>query len=265
MKRILAICLVFCGVSGAAAADTLADMRQDLASLLVEIHHLDRELSATQAAGFVHAGSLLDRTNVIELELQRLTAKAEELTFRVTTIVRDATARVADLEACICALEPGCVMGEVGSTLPLGDIDGDIPAEYDPMEGVILTVTEQKDLDAAKQAFAEGDVATAIVLFTEFLTTYPVGPFTQLAHLELGHAHLEAADYKLAAREYLEAFSVNETTALAPNALYSLAIAFHKMGKTDEGCLTLQEVQFRFEGEEAANDAMDAAVTLNCA
>jgi len=94
-----AICLL--PMSGIAQdrAQTLADIRQDLNILYVEIQRLKGELSTTQGPSVSLAmGSVLERVQNIETELQRLTALSEELQFRVERIVQDGTNRVGDLE-----------------------------------------------------------------------------------------------------------------------------------------------------------------------
>jgi hypothetical protein len=54
--------ILIAGLSGPASADSLADMRQDLAGLLYETKRLRLELTSTQVGGFPNDGALLDRT-----------------------------------------------------------------------------------------------------------------------------------------------------------------------------------------------------------
>ena len=59
---------------------TLADIRQELSVLYVDVQRLKRELSTTAApSGTGAGGSVLERVDAIEMELQRLTAKTEQL------------------------------------------------------------------------------------------------------------------------------------------------------------------------------------------
>ena len=107
-------------VGGAQSDETLADIRQELSILYVELQRLNRELSTTGASGDVTVGgSALDRIGAIEAELQRLTAKTEQLEFRIDRVVRDGTNRVGDLEFRLCELEADCDIAnlEPGSTL----------------------------------------------------------------------------------------------------------------------------------------------------
>ena len=97
------------GLASPVSADRLADMRQDLAGLLLDTKRLRLEMVTTRGAGFINDGSLFDRTAAIENELQRLTGETEELAYRISAIVRDANRRIASLETRVCTLEPGSV------------------------------------------------------------------------------------------------------------------------------------------------------------
>ena len=88
--------------------ETLADVRQELTVLYVEVQRLKRELSTTGAASVNTGGnSVLDRVNAMESELQRLTSKTEELENRINRIVSDGTNRIGDLEFRLVELEGG--------------------------------------------------------------------------------------------------------------------------------------------------------------
>ena len=121
----VAICLL--PMSGIAQdrAQTLADIRQDLTILYVEIQRLKGELSTTQGPSVsVAAGSVLERVQNIETELQRLTALSEELQFRVERVVQDGTNRVGDLEFRLVELEGGDIstLGEYRITFGFEDV-----------------------------------------------------------------------------------------------------------------------------------------------
>ena len=109
IAAIVGLCL---GTAPVLAQDkqTLADIRQELTVLFVEIQKLKRELSTTgSASAAVSGSSVLDRVNAIENELSRVTAKTEELELRVDAIVRDGTNRIADLEFRLVEAEGGDV------------------------------------------------------------------------------------------------------------------------------------------------------------
>jgi hypothetical protein len=100
--------------------ETLADIRQELTVLYVEIQKLKRELSTTGGAGPLEAGgSALQRLDAIEAEVQRLTSKTEQMEHRIDQVVRDGTNRIGDLEFRLVELEGGD-LSKLGDTPTLG-------------------------------------------------------------------------------------------------------------------------------------------------
>ena len=77
---LLSLCLTVPQISVAQDSETLADIRQELSVLYVEIQRLRRELSTTGAPSVNTGGSsVLERVAAIETELQRLTQQTEQL------------------------------------------------------------------------------------------------------------------------------------------------------------------------------------------
>ena len=148
MRGVLALLLTI-GLYVPVSADTLADVRQDLASLLVETKRLQLELNTTQGAGFLNDKSILDRTSAIENDLRRLTNKTELFSFQISAFVVDATRRIGDLEKRLCALETDCKLSELGATLPLGLATNANLVLRVPQD--ILTITEQSEFDSAER------------------------------------------------------------------------------------------------------------------
>ncbi|MBC7156703.1 MAG: tol-pal system protein, partial [Rhodobacteraceae bacterium] len=112
MARVLALLLMLLPMAAAGQdrAQTLADIRQELSALHVEVQRLKGELNTTglpAAAGV--GGDTLARVDAIEQALARLTARTEELQFRIERIVEDGTNRIADLEFRLVELEGGDV------------------------------------------------------------------------------------------------------------------------------------------------------------
>lgn len=252
--------------------DTLADIRQELTVLHVEIQKLRRELSTTGSAPAVASGSsVLDRVGAIESELSRLTAKSEELEFRVDAIVRDGTNRIADLEFRLVELEGGDV-SKLKETTTLGGAAGagssgaasapvTPPATEDAPQ---LALGEQADFDAAKAALEGGKHAEAAAQFSAFNETYPGSPMAPAANLGRGQALEAGGDATGAARAYLEAFSLEPNGASAPEALFHLGRSLGQLGQTSEACVTLGEVGTRFPGNPAEARAREEMTRLGC-
>lgn len=278
MLRLLVLTAFLPVASFAQDAQTLADIRAEIARLQADFNSLKSELVASGAAATgAGGGDALQRMDAIEAALMRLTAKTEEVELKVNRVVSDGTNRIGDLEFRLCELEEGCDIAALGQTPPLGGEAGGAvapvdPAPVDPAAGGAvaggtapeLAMSEQADFDRAKEVLGQGDFRTAADLFAAFAQSYPGGPLTQEAHFLRGEALGQLGDTAGAARSYLEAFSGQPSGPKAAAALLKLGTSLGALGQTPEACVTLQEVGTRFPGSVEATDALTAMQGLGC-
>ncbi|MEH6831647.1 MAG: tol-pal system protein YbgF [Sulfitobacter sp.] len=254
---------------GAAAQDaqTLADIRQELTTLSVEMTKLKREMSTTGTGGVAAMpASVLERVNAMESELSRVTSKAEELEFRINRIVNDGTKRIADLEFRLVELEGGDI-STLGETSTLGGNDqatAPPPAVAPQTNTSQLAVGEQDDFKRAQEALATGDFRTAADQLATFNQTYPGSPIAAEVELLRGDALQGLGDTKEAARAYLSSFGVAPTGPIAPDALFKLGASLGALGQSSEACVTLEEVSTRFPSSPAAGSAEGERAKLGC-
>ncbi|MEX0304091.1 MAG: tol-pal system protein YbgF [Leisingera sp.] len=249
---------------------TLADIRQELTVLHVEIQRLKRELSTTGAPSADVSGStVLDRVGAIETELQRLTLQTEELGHRIDRVVADGTNRIGDLEFRLVELEGGDI-GALEETTTLGG--GELPAaagnagqaEEAGTGGGELAIGEQADFDAAEKLLTEGSYQDAAEKFAAFNQAYPGSPLAPAAEFSRGKAMDGLGDTREAARAYLAAFTGNSSGPVAPKALFELGAALGRLGQTDQACVTLSEVGVRFPGAGPETEARAEMAKLGC-
>ncbi|MCD9148403.1 tol-pal system protein YbgF [Pseudophaeobacter flagellatus] len=252
---------------------TLADIRQELTVLHVDIQRLKRELSTTGGVGSGAAAgsSVLDRVGAIEAGLQRLTAQTEQLEYRINRIVADGTNRIGDLEFRLVELEGGDIAA-LGETTTLGGVEtldqagAGSAAGGDAMDAqdTELAVGEQADFNAAAQALSEGAHQVAAEKFAIFSQSYPGSPLAPEADFNRGKALDGLGDTREAARAYLASFSGDATGSIAPKALFELGAALGRLGQLDQACITLSEVGVRFPGDETVAQANSEMATLGC-
>lgn len=254
-------------------SETLADIRQDMIVLSVELQKLKQELNTTGASAMALPGDPLDRIDAIETQLQRVTAKTERLEFRINGIVKDGTNRLGDLEFRLCELEAGCDIGAIGEGSLLG---GDVPGATAPAPAIVeptdagplghgeLAISEEADFLAAQKAMDEGDLSGAAQLFALFRETYPQGPLEAAALVGEGRALEGLGDTREAARRYLRAYSGFPEVAAAPEALWRLGVSLAALGSVPEACVTLAEVAGRYPTSEFVANANQSRADLEC-
>lgn len=292
------------GVAAQGREQTLADIRQEMSVLFVEIQRLRGQMNTTGAPDVQISGSVLERVDQIETQLERLTSRVEELNFRIDSVVSDGTNRLGDLEFRLCELEAACDIGSLGTTSTLGGANAPSSGALIPPagsggasagagmgqnmgqnmgqgmgqnmgqgagqsaaaipDGVELAVNEKADFDRAAQAQADGDYQTATQRLSAFLQAYPGSPLTGEVQFLLGEAHAAQGQWKPAARAYLDSFSGTPEGRNAPTALLRLGSALAQLGQTSEACLMLNEVGSRFPGNPAEAQARQQLATLGC-
>ncbi len=248
---------------------TLADIRQELTILNTEVQKLRRELSTTGVVSVdTGTGSVLERVNAMESELQRVTSKTEELENRINRIVADGTSRIGDLEFRLVELEGGDI-STLGQTSTLGgegqtSTQAPMTAPSTPTDTASLAVGEAADFERAQAALASGDFRGAADQFETFNQTYPGGPLAAEADLRRGEALNSLGDQREAARAFLASFTADPTGAVAPSSLFELGRALGALGQTQEACVTLGEVALRFPDSAAVSQAQTERARIGC-
>ncbi|MEO6301461.1 MAG: tol-pal system protein YbgF [Paracoccaceae bacterium] len=278
---LLIVCLMPLPAFAQDKAQTLADVKAELASLAGQFNALKQELVTSGAAtNGAAGGDALQRMDAIEAELTRLTAKTEAVQLKVNAVVADGTNRIGDIEFRLCEMTTGCDTSTLPATPDLGAMAGGATATTPPpvvvpsTDGTVapnagnggaeLAVNEKSDFDRAKAVLASGDFRGAATLFETYAQSYPGGPLAQEAGVLRGDALSQAGDTAKAARSYLDAFSGAPEGSMAGQALMKLGQSLGKLGQKPEACVTLAEVGKRFPGTLDDTNARLAAQTLGC-
>lgn len=250
-------------------AQTLADIRAELAQLAAEFNALKAETVGTGATASLGGGDALQRMDAIEAELARLTARTEQVELRLNRVVADGTNRIGDIEYRLCEVTEGCDPMSLGKTSVLGGDTGAAapPATATPTEttaGPEMAVAEKEDFDRAKEVLGSGDFRQAEQLFAAYAQSYPGGPLIPEANYLRGQALGSLGETANAARAYLDAYSADPQGQFAPDALLKLGEALGALGQTPEACVTLSEVSTQYPGTMAATQAPIAMQGLGC-
>ncbi len=271
MKRILQLCLIalILPISAAAQDDrdqSLAEIRSDLEALNGLVLSLRSEAQAGGGTlpGIPNAAPVLQRLDLIEEEIRRLTGQVEQLGLRIDRVVDDGTKRIGVLEFRLVELEGGDV-STLGKTPPLGG-QATAPTVTQPDTTAPVAISEKAAFDAALADYDAGNFAGAAQKLSDFALRYPGGPLTGDATFWLGEALAAQGDWNSAARSYLDSFSGAPSGRKAPEALFRLGVSLGKLGQTSEACLTLNEVPRRYPdiSPEIAEGVASEKADLSC-
>ncbi len=263
IRSLMLVCLVSGPFAVPAQADTVAQLRSELANLSAAVADLARELSSGEAAvqpGF--DGSLIDRVERIREELARLTARTEELEFRIRRAIDEASNRLGDLEFRLIELEGGDV-SNIASPRPLG---GDRASQggVGSSEAPQLAVSEGMAFDEARALAEAQDHDAAAQALQQFLDTYPGSPLTAEASLLLGEMHRARGAEPEAARAYLNLYLSAPDGPDAAPALLALGNSLGRLEQTAEACVMFDELRDRFASSPEAQEAQEARARMNC-
>lgn len=280
MRWLFALTLLLPLPALAQDAQSLADVKAELAQLAAQFLTLKQELISSGAAANGSAGGdALQRLDAIEAELTKLTAKTEEVELKLNAVVADGTNRIGDIEFRLCEMTEGCDPSTLPVTPDLGAMASGATAPIAPdatlgtptllnapaaTEGVELALNEKADFERAKAMYDSGDLLGAADLFKTYAQSYPGGPLVPQADLYRGDALTSAGDTPGAARAYLDAFSANQTGPLAGQSLTKLGQALGALGQGPEACVTLAEVGKRFPGSPDQATAQAAMAAQGC-
>ncbi len=269
-------------------AQTLADVKAELATLAAQLVSLKQEVVASGAATNGTAGAdPLSRMDAIEAALTKLTARTEAVEQKVNAVVSDGTNRIGDIEFRLCELTQGCDPGSLPPTPDLGAMASGAkaaaktdtpkaPPAKPATAGTTDTTTttssdqpelamnEKADFDRAKGVLDSGDFPGAADLFKTYAQSFPGGPLVPQADIYRGDALTQTGDTANAARAYLDAFSAKQDGPLAGQALVKLGQSLAKLGQGPEACVTLAEVGKRFPGSADATTAATAMQAQGC-
>ena len=205
MRWLFALTLLLPLPALAQNAQSLADVKAELAQLAAQFLTLKQELVSSGAAANGSAGGdALQRLDAIEAALTKLTAKTEEVEFKLNSVVSDGTNRIGDIEFRLCELTEGRDPSTLPVTPDLGALASGAaaPAVPDPAvvsapetpaapaatDGVELAVNEKADFDRAKAVLDSGDFLGAADLFKTYAQSYPGGPLVD-KYAQTGNPH----------------------------------------------------------------------------
>lgn len=101
--------------------------------------------------------------------------------------------------------------------------------------------------------------------FTTFMAKYPTHPLAGNAQYWLAETYYVRGDYRQAAKMFAKGYQEFPKGQKASDSLLKLGLSLGKLGKKEDACLTLQQLQKEFPGDTPVNSrAKQEATRLSC-
>lgn len=101
--------------------------------------------------------------------------------------------------------------------------------------------------------------------FTTFMAKYPTHPLAGNAQYWLAETYYVRGDYRQAAKMFAKGYQEFPKGQKASDSLLKLGLSLGKLGKKEDACLTLQQLQKEFPGDTPVNSrAKQEASRLSC-
>jgi tol-pal system protein YbgF len=192
---------------------------------------------------------MAQRIDALQAQLRTLRGEVEVLQNQSEGGKNQTRSLYGDLEKRIAALET------LGGVAGAGAGSGGVLAP--PVGAAPAAGGEQASYDAAFNALKGSDYPRAIAGFRNFVSTWPSSPLASNAQYWLGEAYYVNRDYPNAVSAFQRVITDWPDSRKAPDALVKVGFTQAALGKTAEARDTLENVQKRYPGTEAAALAAD--------
>lgn len=192
---------------------------------------------ASDASSSAAATGYETRLTQIEEQQRALTGQIEKLTFDLQKLKDTVARQQADTDqrfqqqqaAPAPTPAPAATEKTETSSVSGGNFGGNGPAE---------SVYEQAFADIKDAKFSDAESG-----FKKFLSSYPEHPLAANAQYWLGESYYGRADYKMAAKTFAQGYQTYPKSAKAPDSLLKLGLSLSRLGKKDDACLSLRQLQ----------------------
>lgn len=251
------------------------DLRYRLDILDAELQDIRARLGASGEIAPRTGGVSGGDVGQLEAEIQRLTARVEEMQNLVDRLNAQSARRFSDIEFRLTELEGGDI-STVQPVEPVAPAGQDVtpppgqpaqPGQPDQQVAVAdVSISEQGDLDRAIQDVEQGRFDQAEDRLRRFINDYPQSPLVGDAWYWLGESQFVRGIQDEAARSYLNGYNADQSGPRAAHNLFRLGVTLGRLGQLDVACQTLRQVRRQFPGapDNIVSRADEEADRLTC-
>lgn len=267
MQKLIYLLLFFIFVSPIQANDHRPLGSKNIKDILLDISDKIESLEKTFLIpdnGFIEGGD----ASIALVELDKLRFKLKKLEGDVENIEFNLNAQLALIEKNIDKISQKIKEFDDSFELEKSILDLSRDKEnnlFDEKKN-LNELNDFGSLKKAKTHLENREYESAKVIFKNFISSFPNNSLLPEVFFYLAETYYNNNEWKLSANSYLESFSLDPKGNFAPLALFGLSISLGALKQFDQACLTLEEVNLRFPGQNVVgiDDILDAKKLLNC-
>lgn len=244
------------------------ELENQVQTLNRAVYRGDKDAQQAVGAGVSNADAQAaaandQRMTAIEQEQQKITGQLEKLNYDVQQIKDRLDHMQADTEQRLHVIEhsaapaPATAANNGGASAPesTASSSSSPAAATAPAGGTLGTINdgnagpaealyEDAFADVRDQKYDEAEGK-----FKQFISRFPGHPLSANAEYWLGETYYVRGEYKEAARTFAQGYQNYPKSGKAEDSLYKLALSLGRMGKKDDACLSLRQMQKDFGGD----------------
>lgn len=147
------------------------------------------------------------------------------------------------------------------------DTDFKPPTDKSTSLDILQSVSKEEEFFmSALNLFEMDQLKLAEQRFTDFIKAFPMSSKLSSALFWRGEIRAKNENWIGAANDYLESFTISSSGKNAAKSLFGLGVSLGAIGEQDEACLTLEEVESRFQDLDQVilEDISKAKNLLSC-
>ena len=266
MYKIKYLLLIFVFALNAVSAANLSTNKKDIKDILIEISEKIEDLEKTFLLpdnGFIEGGeasAALIELDILRIKLKKIEGELEKIENILSSQISSINKNLEKISATIQKFDKSFVLEDIN---PKSNIKHN-KVTYEDTDTKQLNDFES--LKMAKIHLMNSEYDSAKILFENFVTNFPNSSLLPEVFYNLAETYYRIDEWKMAASTYLESFSLDPKGDYAPKSLFGLAVSLGALKQFNQACLTLEEVNLRFPGQNVVSieNIIETKKLLSC-
>ena len=253
MYKIKYLLLILVFAYNAVLAEDFSIHKKNIKDILLDISEKIESLEKTFLLpdnGFIEDGeasNALIELDILRIKLKKLEGELEKIEYNLSFEINSINKNLEKISITLQKFDNSFVLDNQNNKSQIKQNK----VTYE--ETKTNQLNDFESLKRAKIHITNSEYDNAKSIFKNFISNFPNSSLLPEVFYNLAETYYKTDDWKLAASTYLESFSLNPKGDYAPKALFGLAVSLGALKEFNQACLTLEEVNLRFPGQNVVS------------